>query len=117
MKSKLEFFIVISILIILSSCATNTNTNQTITIDNFYNRFITHITTNLSPDYDLKFAVLSFDSTKKDDAESEELGIYLAESIASKVSMNIPSSTLFERENLEILLAVCRSDIALYSKN
>ena len=104
MKSKLGFLIVISILIILSSCATNSNTNQTITIDDFYNRFIAHITTNLSSDYDLKFAVLSFESTKKDDTESEELGIYLAESIASKVSMNIPASTLFERENLEILL-------------
>jgi curli biogenesis system outer membrane secretion channel CsgG len=106
MKSRLKLVIAIIILIsaVLSSCATNTSSNQTITIDDFYNRFISHITTKLSPEYDLKFAALSFKSTNENDADKSELGIYLAESLASQISMKLPVVTLFERENIEIIL-------------
>ena len=106
MKSKISIFLVLSILVLfaVSSCATNKQSAEAITINDFYNRFISHITTNLSSDYDLKFAVLSFESTKENDLDSIELGIYLTESLASQISMHISESTLFERENLEVIL-------------
>lgn len=97
---------VISILLISMyiSCASTEKVKQTSSLDNFYTNFISYIKTNLPNDYDLDLAVISFESTKDRDQESIEFGQYLAETIASHVGMNIPESTLYERENLEVII-------------